>query len=178
MLPSLSRIGLGLAAALVLAASTPAAADETVSSEAVVEGSRESIWRLLTTREGLESWIVPHANVDLRVGGFLRTNHVANGKIGDGNTVTNVILSLSSKKKFTVKLVEAPQTIPLAKSLVGTWYEITLSEVSKTRTRVRCVGHGFPEGPMGYAGRTIAGQGNDWALRELQKYCLSRKAAK
>lgn len=156
----------------------PAAADETVSNEALVEGSTDAVWRLLTTKEGLESWIVPHANVDLRVGGFLRTNHLADGKIGDANTVTNRIVALSSKKKFSIKLVEAPKSIPLANSLVGTWYEITLSAVSKTRTRVRCIGHGFPEGPMGYAGRTIAGQGNAWALQQLQKFCLARKPSR
>jgi hypothetical protein len=119
---------------------------------------------------------VPHANVDLRVGGFLRTNHLADGKIGDANTVTNKIIALKSKKKISIKLVEAPKAIPLANSLVGTWYEITLSAVSKTRTRVQCVGYGFNEGPIGYPGRTIAGQGNAWALQQLQRHLVARKS--
>ncbi len=153
-------------------------AEETITNETVVEGSTDTVWRLLTTEQGLESWIVPHANVDLRVGGFLRTNHIRDGKIGDENTVTNKILTVNSKKKLAIKLVEAPTSIPLAANLVGTWYEISLSALPKNQTRVRCVGHGFSEGPMGYMGRTIAGQGNSWALLQLQKYCLARKTSR
>jgi uncharacterized protein YndB with AHSA1/START domain len=156
----------------------PSLAEETVSNEAVVEGSVDAVWKLLTTQAGLESWVVPHANVDLRTGGFFRTNHMANGKIGDENTVTSQILDVKSKKKLSIRLVEAPKTIPMAASMVGTWYEITLSSLSKKQTRVQCVGHGFAEGPMGYMGRTIAGQGSAWALQTLQKYCLTLKTSK
>ncbi|MGH7681064.1 MAG: SRPBCC domain-containing protein, partial [Candidatus Eiseniibacteriota bacterium] len=116
-------LGLALLCAL---APQPSPAEEIVANEAVVEGSADSVWKLLTTQRGLESWVVPHANVDLRTGGFLKTNHMANGKIGDENTVTSQILDVKSKKKLSIKLVEAPKSIPMAASMVGTWYEITL----------------------------------------------------
>jgi len=172
-----SVLGLALVVALGLAPQS-SLAEETVSNEAVVEGPVDAVWKLLTTQAGLESWVVPHANVDLRAGGFLKTNHMSNGKIGDENTVTSQILDVKSKKKLSIKLVEAPKTIPMAASMVGTWYEITLISLPKKQTRVQCVGHGFAEGPMGYMGRTIAGQGSSWALQQLQKYCLMLKTGK
>ena len=177
-LPAAACWILGLALLTCAFAPRMSFAEETISNEAVVEGSTDAVWRLLTTQSGLESWVVPHANVDLRAGGFLRTNHMANGKIGDENTVTSQILDVKSKKKLSIKLVEAPKTIPMAASMVGTWYEITLSSLPKKQTRVQCVGHGFAEGPMGYMGRTIAGQGSAWALLQLQKYCLMLKTGK
>lgn len=156
----------------------PAGAEDTISNEVVIDGTAEAVWRALTTEQGLESWIVPHASVDLRAGGFLRTNHIRDGKIGDENTVTNRILTVNPKKRLSIKLAEAPKSIPLAASLVGTWYEISLNALPKNQTRVRCVGHGFPSGPMGYTGRMIAGQGNAWALQQLQKHFVILKSSR
>src|SRR5258705_10544886 len=48
-------------------------------NEAVVEGPAVDVWRLITTKEGLESWIVPHAQVDLPVGGLMRPNREPHG---------------------------------------------------------------------------------------------------
>ncbi len=153
-----------------------APADDLVN-EAVIDGSTDEVWKLITTKEGMESWLVPHADVDLRVGGFMRTNHAQDGRIGDPRTVTNSILAIKTKKKLSIKLVEAPQSVPLAASLVGTWYEISLSSLSKRQTRVKCVGHGFSEGPVGYAARAIMNQGSEWALQQLQKHFAARKAS-
>jgi len=68
---------------------TEAAGENPVVNEAVIDGSADEIWRLITTKRGMESWMVPHADVDLRVGGFVRTNHSPDGKIGDARTGTS-----------------------------------------------------------------------------------------
>ncbi len=60
--------------------------------------------------------------------------------------------------------------------LVGTWYEVQLKPLSRKQTRVRCVGRGFPGGPLGYTARAFADRGNAWALQQLQKVFVDRKA--
>lgn len=180
MLRALPPIAVSLLVLLMagpLFLSGSALADDLVN-EAVIDGSADDVWKLITTKEGMESWLVPHADVDLRVGGFMRTNHAEDGRIGDPRTVTNSILAVKPKKKLSIKLVEAPQSIPLAASLVGTWYEISLSALPKSRTRVKCIGHGFSEGPVGYAGRAIMNQGSEWALKQLQKYFVARNSTR
>lgn len=158
------------------AGSAEAATDDAVVNEAVIDGSADEIWRLITTKRGMESWMVPHAEVDLRVGGFVRTNHAPDGKIGDARTVTNRILALRSKQQLSFQVAEVPEGIPMVASLVGTWYEIQLKPLTRTQTRVRCLGRGFPGGPMGYAARAFADRGNVWALQQLQKVFVDRKA--
>jgi len=156
----------------------PAAAEDPVVNEAVIDGSADEIWRLITTKRGMESWMVPHADVDLRVGGFVRTNHAPDGKIGDPRTVTNRILALQPKQKLSFQIAELPEGIPMIASLLGTWYEIQLKPLTRSQTRVRCVGRGFPGGPTGFAARAFADRGNEWALQQLQKVFVDRRAAR
>ena len=166
-------------AAFSLSPSTSPAApagDDAVVNEAVIDGPADEIWRLITTKSGMESWMVPHAEVDLRVGGFVRTNHAPDGKIGDSRTVTNRILALQPKQKFSFQIAEVPEGIPMVSMLVGTWYEVQLKPLGRKQTRVRCVGRGFPGGPLGYTARAFADRGNAWALQQLQKVFLDRKA--
>jgi uncharacterized protein YndB with AHSA1/START domain len=180
----LRRADFWIAAAIVVTLSgapsaLPAAAGEDpVVNEAVIDGSADEIWRLITTKRGMESWMVPHADVDLRVGGFVRTNHAPDGKIGDTRTVTNRILALQPKQKLSFQIAELPEGIPMIASLLGTWYEIQLKPLTRAQTRVRCVGRGFPGGPAGFAARAFADRGNEWALQQLQKVFVDRKAAR
>ncbi|TMQ66270.1 MAG: SRPBCC domain-containing protein [Candidatus Eisenbacteria bacterium] len=169
-------LALGGSPATSLAAPTEAAADDAVVNEAVIDGPADEIWRLITTKSGMESWMVPHAEVDLRVGGFVRTNHAPDGKIGDPRTVTNRILALQPKQKFSFQIAEVPDGIPMIAMLVGTQYEVQLRPLSRKQTRVRCMGRGFPGGPLGYTVRAFADRGSEWALQQLEKVFVDRKA--
>ena len=166
-----------LVALLGLALCTPANADEVpLVNESLVEGSVDEIWPLITTKRGLESWMVAHAEVDLRKGGLIRTNHDPKGRIGDDQTVTNRIKIVTPKRLFSFEVTEAPARFPLAGPVVGTWYEVTLIPLGPKRTRIRCVGRGFEGGPVGYAMRPFFERGSDWALEQLQRAIIDHRA--
>lgn len=154
-----------------------AAGESPLVNEALVEGSVDEIWSMITTKKGMESWMVAHAEVDLRAGGLLRTNHDPMGKIGDDQTVTNRIKMVTPKRLFSFEVTEAPTKFPFAGPVVGTWYEVTLIPLGPKRTRIRCVGRGFEGGPMGYAMRVFFERGSDWALAQLQKAVVDRRRA-
>ncbi|MGH9390717.1 MAG: SRPBCC family protein [Vicinamibacteria bacterium] len=152
------------------------AAELPLLNEALVEGSVDEIWPMITTKEGMESWMVAHAEVDLRAGGLLRTNHDPKGKIGDAQTVTNRIKTVTPKRLLSFEVTKAPAQFPFAGPVVGTWYEVTLIPLSPRKTRVRCVGRGFEGGPLGYPMRVFFERGSGWALEQLQKAVADRRA--
>jgi uncharacterized protein YndB with AHSA1/START domain len=171
----LALIGL---VALGIAPSRGSAAEDPLVKEALVEGSVDEIWPMITTKAGMESWMVAHAEVDLRAGGLLRTNHDPNGKIGDAQTVTNRIRMVTPRRLFSFEVAEAPARFPFAGPIVGTWYEVTLIPLGPKRTRIRCVGRGFEGGPMGYTLRAFVERGSGWALEQLQKAVADRQLQK
>jgi uncharacterized protein YndB with AHSA1/START domain len=170
---SLSALALLLACS---AAGAPAAA-ETVSAgdyvhEAILNGPTDLVWRLLTTERGMESWLAPQAEVDLRVGGLVRTHQDPKGTLGDPQTLVNRVLSLDPGKKFAFRVDRAPEGLPFGQLVVGTWYDVVLDPLSGERTRIRCVGHGFPPGPAAFAIRPAFDKGTEMALAELEKAVL------
>ena len=137
--------------------------------EAILNGPQDLVWRLLTTEQGMESWLAPQADVDLRVGGLVRTHQDPKGTLGDPQTLVNRVLSLEPGKKFAFRVDKAPDAFPLGPFLVGTWYDVVLDPLPRDRTRVRCVGHGFPPGPAAFAIRPAFDKGTEMALGELEK---------
>ncbi len=143
--------------------------------EAVLNAPADEVWRLITTKRGMESWLVPHAEVDLRVGGLVRTNHDPEGAIGDSKTVTNRIIAIEPRRMFSLLVTEAPSDFPLAEPVKGTWYEIRLEPLPHGRTRVRCVGHGFASDPVGFTAWAFVDRGSLWALQQLEKTLADRR---
>lgn len=137
--------------------------------EAIINGPTDLVWRLMTTKQGMESWLAPQADVDLRVGGLVRTHQDPKGKIGDPQTLVNRVLAIEPGKKFAFRVDKSPNGFPLGQFLVGTWYDVVLDPLSHDRTRVRCVGHGFPPGPAAFAIRPAFDKGTEMALAELEK---------
>ena len=77
--------------------------DERVVTEAVVEASVDDVWRAWTTKQGIESWMVAQAEIELKVGGKMLTHYDPNGRIGDPNTIENTILSFEPKRMLSIK---------------------------------------------------------------------------
>jgi uncharacterized protein YndB with AHSA1/START domain len=136
--------------------------------EAIFNGPVDLVWHLLTTEEGVESWLAPHAKVDLRVGGYVKTNHEAEGTIGDPMTTVNRVLALTPGKSVMVRVDQTPQGFPFANMLVGTWYEVSLDPVASGRSRLRCVGHGFGGGPTAYMVRPMFERAADMVFDHLR----------
>ena len=153
-----------------------------VTTVAILPGAKSrweifhgEVWRLITTKAGMESWIVPHAQVDLRLGGLMRANRDPDGRIGDPHTITSRIVAIVPKRLFSVRIDDAPG-LPFSDDIEGTWYEIHLNPLTRGRTRVRCVGHGFASGPMGLLARTLVDASSAQALRQLQEVFAERSA--
>lgn len=138
--------------------------------EGDVDASPAEVWKLFTTVEGVTSWMVPKAEVDLRIGGSMRTNYNPKGKVGDAMTITNQILCFDPERMLSLKNVGAPEGFPHAKATKDTWSVIYFEPLDEgKRTRVRVVGLGWGEGPEVDAAYAFFEQGNAWTIKRLQE---------
>ena len=91
-------------------------ASKSTASEQVTEGMIaapvDAVWAALTTKEGQESWNVAHAEIDLKIGGKMRTHYDAAGRIGDPNTIENTILCFEPRRMLAIQVTNPPEKFP------------------------------------------------------------------
>lgn len=158
-----------LVASLLFATIAVAGEPRRLIAEGDVEASPAEVWRLWTTQEGVTSWMVPVAEVDLRLGGHLRTVYDPQGKVGDHGTITNTILAYEPERMLAIQNTEAPEGFPHEEGARGTWTVIYLEPLAGGRTHVRIVMLGWGEGPKADAAHAFFERGNAWTLTRLQE---------
>ena len=153
----------------------PAAQDTSpVVSEVVIEAPVDEVWKTWATSDGLRSWLAPHAEIDMRVGGRMRTNYSAKGTLGDSQTIENTILSLDPGRMLSIRVSRAPDGLPFANALQHMWTVIYFEPVGPDRTRVRVVGLGFRPDAESQQMRGFFEQGNAATLKLLQRHFTTK----
>lgn len=137
--------------------------------EGIVDAPVDQVWAAFTTKEGLESWMVPHAEIDLRVHGKMRTNYHADGMIGDPNTIENTILSFDPERMFSLKATKPPENFPFKNAIKGTWSVMYFDALGVGRTKLRIVGLGYGTDEEATKMREFFEVGNAWTIRKLQE---------
>src|SRR5688500_17609411 len=93
----------GLAAVLI----QPAAAAEPQVTEGFINAATPEVWRLFTTAEGYQLTGVAHAEVDLKVGGSIRTHYDPKGQLGDAGTIVQEILAYDPERMLATRIRQA-----------------------------------------------------------------------
>lgn len=150
-------------------------------TEGVVDAPREQVWKAFATKEGQESWNVAHAEIDCRVGGKMLTQYDTKGKIGDPNTIENLILALDPGHMMTIQVGKPPAQFPFKQAIKNVWTVIYFEEIGPKQTRVRVVGNGYGDDEESQKLRSFFDKGNSFTLQKLQEKFSgggSAKAAK
>lgn len=159
-----------LALAASLLAGVSHAQDTPLVHEGTVEASVEDVWKAFTTKEGIESWMVPHAEIDLRVGGLMRTHYNKDGKIGDPGTIENMIISYDPKRMLSIRIAKAPDGFPFPNAAKGMWTVIYFDAVGPAQTRVTVRGLGFTRDEESQKMRAFFERGNGYTVEQLKKH--------
>ena len=165
------RLLLALVAAL-WGPSGPAAAQDLgpIVHEGIVEASLDKVWAAFTTSDGLRAWLAPHAEIDFRIGGLMRTNYNPQGRLGDPQTIENVILSFEPRRMLSVRVAKPPENFPFPNAIRQMWTVVYFEAAGPDRTTVREVSLGFGADEESQRMRAFFNQGNATTLAQLQKH--------
>ena len=144
-------------------------AGEVLRHEAVVDAPVEKVWAALTTKKGIESWMVAQGEIDLRIGGKMLTHYDPKGVIGDDNTIENTILSFEPDRMLSIKATRPPKNFPFKMAIDNMWTVLRLEPVGTAQTRVTCTGMGFKDDEESQKMRQFFDQGNEWTIKKLQE---------
>jgi uncharacterized protein YndB with AHSA1/START domain len=137
--------------------------------EGAIDAPIETVWRAWTTSEGLKSWLAPHAEIDLRIDGKMRTNYNAAGDLSDAQTIENTILSYEPQRMLSVRVTKAPEDFPFADTVKDMWTIVYFEPREPGQTVIRVVSLGFTAEAQSQAMRAFFDQGNAVTIQQMQE---------
>ena len=134
----------------------------------VVDAPAPEVWKAWTTSAGAASWMVAHAEIELKVGGKMRTHYSNEGKLGDPGTIENVIICFDPERMLSIKTVKTPARFPFKKAIQDMWTVIYLEPIDGgAKTKVTCRGLGFTADAESQQMRKFFERGNQITLDAL-----------
>ena len=109
-----------------------------------------------------------HAEIDLKIGGLMRTHYDRNGKIGDPQTIDNTILCFEPNRMLAIQVKNPPASFPFKSAIQKMWTVIHLEEAEASRTRMRIDGIGYGDDEESRKLRDFFEKGNAYTLKKLQ----------
>lgn len=129
----------------------------------------EDVWRAYTTADGWTAWASPKAEIDLRVGGTIRTAY--EGEIGGSNTNTLHIVNYVPEKLLTLR-AELSSNWPaiMQEDAERLSNVILFDETRDGVTRIKSYGIGYTDAPEYSELMGFFIQANEGLYKNLRAY--------
>ena len=113
-----------------------------------VDATIDEVWEAYTTKAGWENWAVPLAEVDLKIGGTIKTNYNPKGQIGDSTTIVTHIINYVPRKLLTLQAEITDNFPEFMKKEAKNFYNVIYFDEDKPgRTNVKSYGIGYKNTP-------------------------------
>jgi uncharacterized protein YndB with AHSA1/START domain len=156
--------------ALAAGAVAHAADDVAFVNEGIVDAPVAEVWKIWSTSEGYKVLGPALAEVDLRVGGTIRSRYHPDGVLGDSETIENVILAYEPPTMMAIQIKKPPATFPFKEAWKKPWTVLTLVPLEDGRTLVRAASLGYGTDEESLAMRRFFEAGNQQTIATLQKH--------
>jgi uncharacterized protein YndB with AHSA1/START domain len=154
---------------LLVCGAAGAAEDVSFVNEGIIPAPVEEVWKVFSTTEGYKALGPALADVDLRVGGTIRSRYRADGVLGDAETIENVILAYEPPTMIALRIQKVPATFPFKQAWAKPWTVMTLTPVAGgTHLRVASLGYGTDEESV--AMQNFFNAGNQQTIETLQRH--------
>jgi uncharacterized protein YndB with AHSA1/START domain len=147
-----------------------AVAAEPLVAEAIINAPLATVWQAFATPDGYASVNVPHAAVDLRMGGLLQVQPDPKGTLGDKGTTVSEIIAFEPERLLTLRVRQAPAGSAEPQAFANTWTIVYFAPLGAEMTHVRVAGFGFNEGPAAATLAKFFEQDQVAQMRRLEKH--------
>jgi len=141
-----------------------------IVAEGDINAPIDAVWSAWATTAGLQAWLAPHVEIEMRVGGLMRTNYRAAGALGDGNTIENRVLAFEPGRMLSIQVAKAPANFPFPNAIYKMWTVMYFEPAPSNRTHVRVVGLGFSADEESQKMRAFFERGNAETIDSLRQH--------
>ena len=157
--------------AFLLASGAAQAADEvSFVNEGVIPAPIDEVWKVFSTSEGYKALGPALAEIDLRIGGLIRSRYRADGTLGDAETIENVILAYEPPTMIAMRIHKTPATFPFKEAWKQPWTVMTLTPLDGGRTHLRVTSLGYGDDEESLAMRRFFEAGNRQTIETLRQH--------
>lgn len=155
---------------LVAVGGAAQAADEvSFVNEGVVPAPVDEVWKVFSTAEGYKAMGPALAEVDLRVGGTIRSRYRADAVLGDSETIENLIIDYRAPVMMATRIQKTPASFPFKDAWKNTWTVVTLTPTDDgTHLRITSYGYGTDEESL--AMRRFFEAGNQQTIETIRRH--------
>jgi uncharacterized protein YndB with AHSA1/START domain len=140
--------------------------------EILISAAVDDVWKAYTTSEGWTGWAAPKAEIDLRVGGTIRTAYV--GEIGGENTNTLQIVNYVPRRLLTLRADVSDNWPEIMKRDAERLSNVVLFEsTGPNATQIQSFGIGYTDSPELEQLMTFFIKANEGLLENLKVYLES-----
>jgi uncharacterized protein YndB with AHSA1/START domain len=139
-----------------------------VVTEGFVGAALDTVWRAWTTNEGMRAWLTPKADVDLRVGGLIRTNYRENEVLGDPGTIVYTIREIEPQRRLAFQITTPPRSFPFPTAVRDMTTTVYFAAVDERTSAIRIVDSGFTSDAESQRMRAFFVDGDAITLERLQ----------
>ena len=152
-----------------------ATAGQPIVASVVVDAPVKEVWKAWTTNEGITSWMVAKGEIELKVGGVMRTSYNPQSNLHDQHTIENTILAYDPERMLTIKVTKFPNGFPFPKAVQDMWTVIYLEPVDSGKTKVIVRGLGFTHDQESIQMRGFFKQGNQVTVDALAAHFNTKR---
>jgi uncharacterized protein YndB with AHSA1/START domain len=154
---------------LTFVATGRAASVEPVVTEGIVNAPIEEVWKALTTKQGIESWMVAKTEFELRVGATWRTSYSKDSNLNDDASIHHTILAYDPGRMLAFRTIKAPRTFPFPNAISKTWTVVYFEPAGTGHTKVTTHMLGFEDNEESQKMRAFFETGNKTTMDSLVK---------
>jgi uncharacterized protein YndB with AHSA1/START domain len=146
-----------------------AASVDPIVTTGIVNAPVNEVWKVLTNKEGIESWMVAKTEFELRVGAIWKTSYSKDSTLDDDAAIHHTILAYDPGRMFSFRTIKYPKGFAFPNAIAKTWTVIYLEPVGEHQTRFTDRMLGFTDDEESQKMRTFFERGNQQTLDSLIK---------
>lgn len=147
-----------------------ATADQPLVTSGIINAPVKDVWTAFTTTEGIKSWMVAEGDVDLRIGGKIRTGYASGTDLNGPNAIENTIIAFDPEHMLSIRNTKAPEKFPFKRAVSEVWTVIYMEPVDKKSTKVTIRMLGYRREDEFIKMRRFFMDGNKQTLDELSQH--------
>jgi uncharacterized protein YndB with AHSA1/START domain len=122
--------------------------DRNIHIETYINAPVQEVWKVWTTRQGLESFLAPKAHIDLKIDGTLDIYFYPDAPVGQRGAEGLRILAVQSNKMFSFSWKNPPELPDIRNQQTHVTLKFFPSGKEKNKTRLILIHDGWGDGEI------------------------------